>query len=217
MKPESNLEEALDELYKKNVALLSGITSKLDQQAQKYVIPAVATTAVAMMTGYIAAATVGVAGTPQEEIKQVLELYSAAKGVPSDQVTLGDVVKAVISGEFNSLAIAAPTALGVASASAGVMLLAQRVARTADSLLDKFSGDYHKAKMERMDKLYAILKEDYKAFRNMEPTKHLPISGALTDPRSMLKHILLNQEGSLRNYDEVISRNDSMSNRLKMQ
>ncbi|MNC38769.1 hypothetical protein D3C75_873940 [compost metagenome] len=159
----------------------------------------------------------GVAGTPQEEIKQVLELYSAAKGVPSDQVTLGDVVKAVISGEFNSLAIAAPTALGVASASAGVMLLAQRVARTADSLLDKFSGDYHKAKMERMDKLYAILKEDYKAFRNMEPTKHLPISGALTDPRSMLKHILLNQEGSLRNYDEVISRNDSMSNRLKMQ
>ncbi|MEM0550267.1 MULTISPECIES: hypothetical protein [Aeromonas] len=216
MKLEPTLEEVLDDLYEKNVALLNGVTLRLDAQTQRYILPAVATAAIVMLTGYLTAATVGLAGTPQEELQHAFEAYAKVKDIPIEQVTFGAVVKAAISGDLNSLVIAAPAGVILASASAGVMLAARGALASADKLLERISGSYHDAKVERLANLYAILKEEFRSYRNMEETQHFPKNTHVPDPQGMLKHILLNREGSLRNYDEAIAKGDIMHKKLKM-
>lgn len=202
-KSESNFDRVLEGLYLENATHIKKIESALNSPLKGMFTVSMFISTAAFVS-YMLGASIGAFDTPQNEVQHLLNLYAQQKDVAVNSVTIGSVIKDIISGDFKPGAFIALTSVGAAfPVCATLQAASAKMLSVLDGLLSKYSEQYRASKLEGLEKLYDVVKDERLLFQHGLDTKHFEKGTAIPNANSILRSVIEKNESDSTLYDSL--------------
>lgn len=202
-KPENDFDRVLEGLYLENATHIKKVEAALNSPL-KGIFTVSMFISTAAFVSYMLGASIGAFDTPQNEVQHLLNLYAEQNDVSVNSVTIGTVLKDIMSGDFKPGAFMALTGVGAAFPVCAALQAASVKALSAlDGLLSKYSEQYRASKLEGLDKLYEVVKDERLLFQHGQDTKHFEKGTAIPNANSILRSVIEKNESDRTLYDSL--------------
>lgn len=202
-KPDRDFDRVLEGLYLENATRIKKIESKL-KSPLKGIFTVSMFISTAAFVSYMLGASIGAFDTPQNEVQHILNVYAQQNDMAVSSVTIGSVIKGIITGDFKPGAFLALTGVGAAfPVCATLQATSVKALSVLDSLLSKYSDHYRASKLDGLEKLYDVVKDERLLFQHGRDTKFFEKGTAIPNANSVLRSVIEKKESDSTLYDSL--------------
>ncbi|MFQ2234954.1 hypothetical protein ACK32R_04480 [Aeromonas dhakensis] len=202
-KQERDFDRVLEGLYLENATHIKKIESALNSPLKGMFAVSMFISTAAFVS-YMLGASIGAFDTPQHEIQHLLNQYAQQNNSSIDSVKIGSVIKDIISGDFKPGAFVALAGVGAAFPVCATLQAASvKALSVLDGLLSKYSEQYRASKLDGLEKLYDVVKDERLLFQHGRDTKHFEKGTAIPNANSVLRSVIEKNESDRTLYDSL--------------